>query len=75
MNDRPSSDSKVLVNDENFYRRINHNDPKMPYGLRCLLINEDAGAMYDGVLKRNDKFATHYFPAPVFKRNPDGSKA
>ena len=74
MEDRPSSDNKALVNDQYFYRRIDHNDPKTPYGLKCILANENAGVMYEGVLSRNDRFSTHYFPAPVFERNPDGSK-
>ena len=64
--EKPSSDGLALVTDEYFWRRINESSP---FGMKCLLINEQAGSWFPGILSRNDKFSTHYAPAPKF--HPD----
>lgn len=60
---------EVSVSKDHFWIPIDPNDPETPYGQKCLLIREDAGVGYVGILTRKDTFVTHYFPYPSFKKD------
>lgn len=63
-------DSKVLVTDAYYYIPLNDPSASEFYGSKCILINQDAGVGYFGVLNPKDPFATHFAPLPKFRPEP-----
>lgn len=53
----------IATNPDVFWIPIDEN---APFGAECFLINEEAKSAWRGKLTKGDRFATHYYPFPVF---------
>ncbi len=64
---KKSTDGVALITDAVYFEKIDPTNPKTPYGNKCQLINKEAGITHVDVLKRSNKFYTHYAPLARFK--------
>ncbi len=64
---KKSTDGVALITDAVYFEPIDPTNPKTPYGSKCQLINKEAGVTHIDVLKRSNKFFTHYAPLAKFR--------